>query len=48
MNGDEITHSAQATAAIASGPGEESQPRVMKVNVLVSRQDEFHVDTLDL
>ena len=30
------------------GLGKNLSPEVMKVNVLVSRQDEFHVDTLDL
>jgi DNA primase len=48
INGDEITIPRGDRRYRIRGLAKNLSPEVMKVNVLVSRQDEFHVDTLDL
>jgi len=48
MNGDEITIPRGDRRYRIRGLQKNLSPEVMKVNLLVSRQDEFHVDTLDL
>ena len=48
VNGDEITIPRGDRRYRIRGLAKNLSPEVMKVNVLVSRQHEFHVDTLDL
>jgi DNA primase catalytic core len=48
MNGDEIVIPRGDRRYRIRGLAKNLSPEVMKVNVLVSRQHEFHVDTLDL
>jgi DNA primase len=48
VNGDEIAMMRGDRRYRIRGLAKNLSPEVMKVNVLVSRQDEFHVDTLDL
>ena len=48
MNGDEITIPRGDRRYRIRGLAKNLSPEVMKVNVLVSRQHEFHVDTFDL
>lgn len=48
INGDEITIPRGDRRYRIRGLAKNLSPEVMKVNVLVSRQAEFHVDTLDL
>jgi DNA primase len=48
VNGDEITIPRGDRRYRIRGLQKNLSPEVMKVNVLVSRQHEFHVDTLDL
>ncbi|MGA2601923.1 MAG: toprim domain-containing protein, partial [Bryobacteraceae bacterium] len=48
IHGDEIVISRDDRRYRIRGLAKNLSPEVMKVNVLVSRQEEFHVDTLDL
>jgi DNA primase catalytic core len=48
VNGDEITIPRGDRRYRIRGLQKNLSPEVMKVNVLVSRQEDFHVDTLDL
>jgi DNA primase catalytic core len=48
VNGDEIVIQRNDRRYRIRGLQKNLSPEVMKVNVLVSRQDEFHVDTLDM
>ena len=48
VTGDEIVIQRNARRYRIRGLQKNLSPGVMKVNVLVSRQDEFHVDTLDM
>ena len=48
INGDEITLWQEDRRYRVRGLGKNLSHELMKVNVLVSRQEEFHVDTLDL
>jgi DNA primase catalytic core len=48
IHGDEITIPRDDRRYRIRGLQKNLSPEVMKVNVLVSRQEEFHVDTLDL
>jgi DNA primase catalytic core len=48
IDGDEITIPRGDRRYRIRGLAKNLSPEVLKVNVLVSRQDEFHVDTLDL
>ena len=48
VEGEEITMRREDRRYRVRGLGKNLSHELMKVNVLVSRQDEFHVDTLDL
>jgi DNA primase len=48
VNGDEITIERGDRRYRIRGLQKNLSPEVMKVNVLVARQDDFHLDTLDL
>ena len=48
VHGDEITMWQQDRKYRVRGLGKNTSYEVMKVNVLVSRQEEFHVDTFDM
>ena len=48
VNGDEITMLRDDRRYRIRGLAKNLSPEVMKVNLLVSRQEEFHVNTLDL
>jgi DNA primase len=48
IHGDEITMAREDRRYRIRGLQKNLSPEVMKVNVLVSRQEDFHVDTLDL
>ena len=48
VDGDEIIITRDDRRYRIRGLAKNLSPEVMKVNLLVSRQDEFHVDTLDL
>jgi DNA primase len=48
VNGEEITLQQEDRRYRVRGLGKNTTHEVLKVNLLVSKQDEFHVDTLDL